>query len=100
MNDFKKLNTIKSLKRFMINHQQWVICAYLRDLERTKFKDIIVSDESYKVKDFDISQYLFSKELIQSYSVEWSKDVDDIHKILDKELTHLIRYIKISSLNI
>ena len=50
MNDFKKLNTIKSLKRFMIHHQQWDICAYLRDLERTKFKDIIVSDEYYKVK--------------------------------------------------
>jgi hypothetical protein len=100
MNDFKKLNTIKSLKRFMINHQQWDICVYLRDLERTKFKDIIVSDESYKVKDFDISQYLLSKQLIQSYNVEWSKDVYNIHKILDKELTHLIRYIKISSLKI
>ena len=100
MNDFKKLNTIKSLKRFMINHQQWDICAYLRDLERTKFKDIIVSDEYHKVKDFDISQYLFSKELIQSFGIEWSQSVIEPNKILDKELTHLIRYIKISSLNI
>ncbi len=100
MDEFTKLKTIKVLKQLFIKYQQWDICAYLRDLERSQYSNISVSSESLLVEDFDIPQYLFSKELIQSYGIEWSQSVLEQNKILDGELTHLIRYIKISSLEI
>ena len=103
MNNFDKLRTIITLKKVMIHHQCWEFCAYLRDIERSDYKDLHV-DKSACIKD-NITQtdLHYIRGLVTDYVIEYpstnsSKKELDIISIIDSEFIHLIREVKIDSI--
>lgn len=94
MNNFDKLRTIKTLKQLMVNHHCWEFCAWLRDIERTQYKNLRVDRLTCVIENITHIDFDFIKDLVDEYNVETEK----IHNILHKEFLHLIREGKINSI--
>lgn len=110
MTESDKFRVVNTLKQLMINHQYYEISAYLRDLEKTTYKDFTLNKRMFNISDFSPSDYHFSIQLISDWrdsrsllsqttnKIDVRKDYDKIRCLLDSKLLHLIRQIKIDGI--
>ena len=106
MTELDKLRVVNTLKHLMINHQYYEISAYLRDLEKTTYKDFTLNKSKCNISDFSPSDYYFSLYLIDAWKDSISLSTrslstnyyDEIRCLLDSKLLHLIRQIKIDGI--
>lgn len=93
MSNFDKLRTIITLKKIMVHHQCWEFCAYLRDIERSDYKDLLIDKSACIKENITKSDLRYIRQLITG-----SKNELDVISIIDREFLHLIREMKIDSI--
>lgn len=110
MTESDKFRVVNTLKQLMINHQYYEISAYLRDLEKTTYKDFTLNKRMFNISDFSPSDYHFALQLCDAWrdsrsllsqttnKIDVRKDYDKIRCLLDSKLLHLIRQIKIDGI--
>lgn len=109
MTELDKLKVVNTLKHLMISHQYYEISAYLRDLEKTTYKDYTINRDMCDISQFSPADYHFAHLIIdmwqdsntlrnQTTNQIDTRDYDSIRELLDSELLHVIRQIKIDGI--
>lgn len=104
MTELDKFRVVNTLKHFMVRHQYYEISIYLRDLEKTTYKEYTINRDMCDISKFSPSDYHFAHLLIDMWQSSKTtneidtRDYDSIRGLLDVELLHVIRQIKIDGI--